>query len=170
MKKFNRWEVMPTERDDFLRKELMCGYPHDETACILGGVSGNAGLFGTANDLAKLLQMFLNGGSYGGEHYLNEESITLFTQTQSNISRRALGFDKPDLENEDKSPCCPEANATVYGHTGYTGTCFWVDKKNNMIFIFLSNRVFPHRWNKELMKMNIRPKIQNIAYEALKLF
>lgn len=170
MKKFNRWEVIPTERDDFLRKELMCGYPHDETACILGGVSGNAGLFGTANDLAKLLQMFLNGGSYGGEHYLNEESITLFTQTQSDISRRALGFDKPDLENEEKSPCCPEANATVYGHTGYTGTCFWVDKKNNMIFIFLSNRVFPHRWNKELMKMNIRPKIQNIAYEALKLF
>ena len=170
MKKFERWEVMPTERDDFLRKELMCGYPHDETACILGGVSGNAGLFGTAHDLAKLLQMFLNGGTYGGEQFLNEESITLFTQTKSEISRRALGFDKPDLTNEEKSPCCPEAPSEVYGHTGYTGTCFWVDKKNNMMFIFLSNRVFPHRWNKGLMTMNIRPKIQNIAYEAMKLY
>lgn len=170
MNKFNRWEVMPTERDDFLRKELMCGYPHDETACVLGGVSGNAGLFGTAHDLAKLLQMFLNGGSYGGEQFLNEESIALFTQTKSDISRRALGFDKPDLTNEEKSPCCPEAPSEVYGHTGYTGTCFWVDKKNNMMFIFLSNRVFPHRWNKELMTMNIRPKIQNITYEAMKLY
>ena len=168
--KFNKWEIMPTERDDFLRKELMCGYPHDETACILGGVSGNAGLFGTAHDLAKLLQMFLNGGTYGGERFLSEESINLFTQTQSDISRRSLGFDKPDLSNEEKSPCCPEAPQEVFGHTGYTGTCFWVDKKNNLMFIFLSNRVFPHRWNKKLMSMNIRPKIQNIAYEALKLF
>ena len=148
----------------------MCGYPHDETACVLGGVSGNAGLFGTAHDLAKLLQMFLNGGTYGGERFLSEESIELFTQTKSDISRRALGFDKPDLTNEEKSPCCPEATSKVYGHTGYTGTCFWVDKQNNMMFIFLSNRVFPHRWNKTLMTMNIRPKIQNIAYEAMKLF
>ena len=169
-KKFEKWEVIPTERDDFLRKELMCGYPHDETACVLGGVSGNAGLFGTAHDLAKLLQMFLNGGTYGGERFLSEESIELFTQTKSDISRRALGFDKPDLTNEEKSPCCPEATSEVYGHTGYTGTCFWVDKRNNMMFIFLSNRVFPHRWNKSLMTMNIRPKIQNIAYEAMKLF
>lgn len=170
LKKFNKEEIIPTERDDFLRKELLCGYPHDETACIMGGVSGNAGLFGTAHDLAKLLQMYLNGGTYGGRRFLGEDVISLYTQTQSNISRRALGFDKPDLENEGKSPCCPEANDRVYGHTGYTGTCFWVDAKNDMIFIFLSNRVYPHRWNKELMKMNIRPKIQNIAYEAIRLF
>ena len=170
LKKFDKSKVIPTERDNFLRKELMCGYPHDETACILGGVSGNAGLFGTAHDLAKILQMFLNGGTYGGERFLNEESIQIFTQTKSDISRRALGFDKPDLCDEEKSPCCPEAPSEVYGHTGYTGTCFWVDKRNNMMFIFLSNRVYPHRWNKALMTMNIRPKIQNIAYEAMKLY
>lgn len=168
--KFEKWEIIPTENDKFLRKELMIGYPHDETACFMGGVSGNAGLFGTARDLAKLLQMFLNGGTYGGERFMTDETIELFTQTKSDISRRALGFDKPDLTNEDKSPCSPDAPAEVYGHTGYTGTCFWVDKKNNMIFIFLSNRVYPHRWNTKLMKMNIRPKIQNVAYEAMKLF
>lgn len=170
LKKFNRWEIMPTENDNFLRKELMCGYPHDETACILGGVSGNAGLFGTAHDLAKLLQMMLNGGTYGGEHFLSDASIDLFTQTTSEKSRRSLGFDKPDMKNEDKSPCSPDAPQEVYGHTGYTGTCFWVDKKNNMIFVFLSNRVYPHRWNTKLMKMNIRPKIQNVMYEAIRLF
>ena len=123
-----------------------------------------------AQELEKILQMFLNGGTYGGERFLKEESINLFTQTKSDISRRALGFDKPDLCDEEKSPCCPEAPSEVYGHTGYTGTCFWVDKRNNMMFIFLSNRVYPHRWNKALMTMNIRPKIQNIAYEAMKLY
>lgn len=166
--RFSRDEIAPTEDDDFMRKELLQGYTHDETACFTGGVSGNAGLFGTASDLAKLLQMFLNDGSYGGERFIGEECIREFTHGKSPNSRRGLGFDKPDMENPDKSPTSESAPASVYGHTGYTGTAFWVDPDNELIYIFISNRVFPHRWNTKLMKMNIRPRIQSAIYSSIK--
>ena len=168
LKKINRAEIAPTENDGFLRKQIMIGYPHDELACFLGGVSGNAGLFSNTTDMAKILQMMLNRGVYGGKRILTENSVKLFTQTKSRNSRRGMGFDKPDIRNPQKSPTCKEAPECVYGHTGYTGTAFWVDPENDLIFIFLSNRVYAHRWNTALMTLNIRPRIQSVIYQSIK--
>ncbi|MDL2215328.1 serine hydrolase, partial [Dysgonomonas sp. OttesenSCG-928-M03] len=165
--KFDKSMIAPTERDDFLRKQLLQGYVDDEGAAFLGGISGNAGLFSSANDLAKLYQMWLNGGVYGEERYLSQETVQLFTTTKSPNSRRGLGFDKPDMFSSKASPTSPQTPASVYGHTGFTGTCFWVDPDNNMIYIFLSNRVNESRTHKKLMSLNIRPRIQEVIYNAM---
>ncbi|MDD3789107.1 MAG: serine hydrolase, partial [Petrimonas sp.] len=149
------------------RKQLVRGYVHDEGAALFGGISGNAGLFSNAIDLAKLCQMWLDGGEYGGERFLSEETVRLFTKTKSSSSRRGLGFDKPDPRNNNASPTSPLAPITVYGHTGYTGTCFWVDPTNNLIYIFLSNRVYPSRSPNRLSSMNIRERIQDEIYKAI---
>ena len=111
--------------------------------------------------------MWLNGGEYGGERYLSEESIKLFTTTKSSISRRGLGFDKPDPQNSRTNPTSPGTPIEVYGHTGYTGTSFWVDPNNNMIYIFLSNRVNPSRSPNRLSSLEIRQRIQEELYKAL---
>jgi len=168
LQKIDKQNIAPTENDEFLRNQILIGYPHDETAALMGGVSGNAGLFSNANDLAKILQMFLNLGEYGGERYLSRETVQTFTQTKSPISRRGLGFDKPDRLRPDNSPTGTSAPASTYGHTGFTGTCFWVDPDNKLIYIFLSNRVYPSRTYKRLMEMNIRSQIQDVIYEALR--
>ena len=160
--------IAPTENDAFFRKQTLRGYVHDEGAALFGGISGNAGLFSNANDLAKLYQMYLNGGTYGGERYISDETMRLFTTTKSSVSRRGLGFDKPDIRNNNASPTSPQAPVSVYGHTGYTGTSFWVDPTNNMIYIFLSNRVFPSRSPNRLSRLNIRKRIQDELYNALK--
>jgi len=160
--------IPPTENDAFFRKQTLRGYVHDEGAALFGGISGNAGLFSNANDLAKLYQMFLNGGTYGGERYISDDTMRLFTTTKSSVSRRGLGFDKPDIRNNNASPTSPQAPVSVYGHTGYTGTSFWVDPTNNMIFIFLSNRVFPSRSPNRLSSLNTRKRIQDELYNALK--
>lgn len=165
--KFDKNMIAPTEQDGFLRKQLLQGYVHDEGAAFLGGVSGNAGLFSNANDLAKLYQMWLNLGTYGGERYLSKETTRLFTTSKSPNSRRGLGFDKPDPRNNKSSPTSPQTPISVYGHTGFTGTCFWVDPDNNMIYIFLSNRVNPSRTHKNLMSLNIRTRIQSVIYNAM---
>lgn len=160
--------IAPTENDQFFRKQTLKGYVHDEGAALFGGISGNAGLFSTANDLAKLYQMYLNGGKYGGEQLISEETVRLFTTTKSSTSRRGLGFDKPDLRNSNASPTSPQAPVSVYGHTGYTGTSFWVDPDNQLIYIFLSNRVFPSRSPNRLHTLNTRKRIQDEIYNALK--
>ncbi|MPN16300.1 hypothetical protein SDC9_163638 [bioreactor metagenome] len=160
--------IPPTEEDPFFRKQLVRGYVHDEGAALFGGISGNAGLFSNANDLAKLYQMWLNGGEYGGERYLSEETVRLFTTTKSSISRRGLGFDKPDPANSQYSPTSPGAPIEVYGHTGFTGTIFWVDPVHNMIYIFLSNRVNPARSPNRLSTLSTRERIQEELYLALK--
>lgn len=152
--------IVPTEEDNFIRKQLLRGYVHDESAAFQGGVSGNAGLFSNANDLAKLLQLYLNNGTYGGEHYFSATTGRLFTQSKSPTCRRGLGFDKP-TGNEGLAP------VSVYGHTGFTGTCFWVDPTNNLIYIFLSNRTYPNRSNGKLMTLNIRTRIQDAIYKAI---
>lgn len=159
--------IAPTENDPFFRKQQIRGYVHDEGAALFGGISGNAGLFSTANDLAKLLQMWMNGGEYGGDRYLSEETVTLFTKTTSNKSRRGLGFDKPDLRNNNLSPTSPLTPISVYGHTGFTGTAFWSDPDNNLIYIFLSNRVFPDRSPNRMYTLNIRERIQDDIYKAI---
>lgn len=167
LKKLPRSSIAPTEHDQYLRKQLLVGYVHDEMAAFSGGVEGNAGLFGNANDLAKLLQLYLNNGTYGGERFMREETVKQFTESKSALSRRGLGFDKPDKKNPAISPVCPEAPASVYGHTGFTGGCFWVDPDNDLIYIFLSNRVYQHRWNSNLTNLNIRPRIQSVIYQSI---
>lgn len=159
--------VASTENDTFLRRQILKGYVHDELAAFLGGVSGNAGLFSTANDLAKLCQMWLNRGEYGGIRFLKPQTVDVFMQTSSENSRRGLGFDRPDKNRPRVSPCCNAAPETVVGHTGFTGTCFWVDKENDMIYIFLSNRVLPTRDNRAFKTLNARKYIQSIIYQSI---
>lgn len=168
LEKWKKCEIAPTEKDNYLRRQTVHGYVHDETANFSGGVQGNAGLFSNANDLAKLCQMWLNGGEYGGERILSEETVTLFTTSKSPTCRRGLGFDKPDKRDEKKSPTCREASAATYGHTGFTGTCFWVDPESQLIYIFLCNRVNPTRNNAAFSQLNIRPRLFSKIYQALK--
>ncbi len=166
LQRMDSLRIVPTEQDDFVRRQLLRGYVHDEAAAFQGGVSGNAGLFATSNDLAKLLQLYLNQGTYGGERYLSEETSRLFTQSKSPNSRRGLGFDKPQPGNTSASPCGALAPASVYGHTGYTGPCFWIDPDNRLIYIFLTNRVNPTRANNKLASLDIRTRIQDAIYKA----
>lgn len=159
--------IVPTEDDQFLRKQLLRGYVHDEAAAFQGGVSGNAGMFSNANDLAKELQMLLNHGEYGGERYVSKATCRLFTESKSPTCRRGLGFDKPDTSNPQSSPCGELAPASIYGHTGFTGTCFWNDPDNQIVYIFLSNRVTPTRVNNKLSSLNIRTRIQDAIYLSM---
>jgi CubicO group peptidase (beta-lactamase class C family) len=163
-------EIVPTENDTFFRKQLIHGTVHDEGAALMGGVSGHAGLFADAADLAKLMQMYLNGGTYGGERYFSEKTMKEFTKTQfpENGNRRALGFDKPFLKDRDQGTYAPSASDASFGHTGFTGTFAWVDPENGLLIVFLSNRVYPKRENEKLLQMNIRPTVHEIFYEALK--
>ena len=167
LKYYSVEQITPTEEDPFFRKQHLRGYVHDEGAALFGGISGNAGLFSNANDLAKLYQMWLNGGIYGDERYLSRETVKLFTSTKSSMSRRGLGFDKPDPGNSNASPTSPGTPIEVYGHTGFTGTSFWIDPVNNMIYIFLSNRVNPSRSPNRLSTLKIRERIQEELYNAL---
>lgn len=159
--------IAPTENDTYMRKQTVHGYVHDETAAMLGGISGNAGVFGCADDLAKVCQMWLNGGDYGDKRVLSEATVDLFTRTKSPTCRRGLGFDKPDKENPDYSPTCEEAGAGVYGHLGFTGTVFWVDPDEELIFVFLTNRVNPTRDTPAFNKLNIRPELFRQVYKAI---
>lgn len=159
-------QVAPTENDTFLRRQTLRGYVHDELANFSGGVQGNAGLFSNADDIAKICQMWLNGGSYGDRRILSQETVDLFTKSKSPTCRRGLGFDKPDPD-PDNSPTCEEANPEVYGHLGFTGTVFWVDPKEDMIFVFLCNRVNPTRDSFEFNKLNMRPRLFSQLYKAL---
>ena len=165
-KKIDSMLIAPTEYDKTVRHQLIRGYVHDEAAAFQGGVSGNAGLFSNANDLAKVLQMLLNEGVYGKERYLSKETVRLFTQTKSPTCRRGLGFDKPSVGSK-ASPCGALAPASVYGHTGFTGTCFWVDPDHQLIYIFLCNRIYPTRTNTKLSSLNIRTRIQDAIYKSL---
>lgn len=167
LKRMDTLQIVPTEQDGFVRRQLLRGYVHDEAAAFQGGVSGNAGLFSNANDLAKVLQLMLNQGTYGGERYLSLETSRLFTQSKSPTCRRGLGFDKPVIGNPKASPCGALAPASVYGHTGFTGTCFWIDPDNQLIYIFLSNRVNPSRANNKLGSLDIRTRIQDAIYKAI---
>jgi len=166
--------IVPTECDDYFRKETLRGFVHEEGAAILGGVAGNAGLFGTANDLAKIFQMYLWKGYYGGDRFLQEKVIDEFTKVQfpQNKNRRGLGFDKPYLDNsektEEESYPCLNISQNSYGHSGYTGTFAWADPDEQLLYIFLSNRVHPTRYNSVYSDLRIRNVILQVTYEALK--
>ena len=160
-------EIVPSSTDAFLRKTTLQGYVHDESAAFQGGVSGNAGLFSNASEVARIYQMLLNGGVWEGRRYLSAETCRLFTTRTSRISRRGLGFDKPHTTNPRYNPCSPSAPASVYGHTGFTGTCAWVDPDHGLVYVFLSNRTYPQAWNNLLMEMEIRERIQETMYRSL---
>jgi CubicO group peptidase (beta-lactamase class C family) len=162
---FSPTRIIPTENDQVYRHALLVGYVHDPTAALMGGVAGHAGLFANANDVAILYQMMLNRGSYGGVQYIKPETVDLFTAKQSDVSRRGLGFDRWDPIVDHKYPS-ELASPQTYGHTGFTGTCVWVDPKVNLVYIFLSNRVNPDIGSK-LGSLNIRPRIQDVVYQAI---
>lgn len=162
--------IVPTEVDDFFRMDTLHGTVHDEGAALMAGVSGNAGLFSTAEDLAKLYQMLLNGGEYNGRRYFNPETIAEFTRYQypEEGSRRGLGFDKPLLEYDpERSSTAEAASPSSFGHSGYTGTFVWADPEHDLLFIFMSNRVHPTRAARGIYELNIRPRVQALIYEAI---
>ena len=168
----NRFQLeclVPTETEKHFRQQTTRGDVHDEGASMFGGVAGHAGLFSNAYDLSLLYQMLLNGGELNGERYLKPETIKMFTSYNSRISRRGLGFDKPEKDNHIRRDPYPSSLASpeTFGHTGFTGTCVWVDPKYDLVYIFLSNRVYPTRDNGKLSQMGIRGKIQDAIYKAL---
>lgn len=162
-------KMVPTETETHFRMQTTQGDVHDEGASMFGGISGHAGLFSDAYDLAMLYQMLLNGGTFNGERYLKKETIDLFTAYHSDVSRRGYGFDKPEKDNALRKEPYPSAlcSPETFGHTGFTGTCVWVDPNVNLVYIFLSNRVYPTRDGNLLGRMNIRSKIQDTIYRAL---
>jgi CubicO group peptidase (beta-lactamase class C family) len=161
--------IVPTENDDFFRMKQLHGTVHDEGAAMMNGISGNAGLFSTANDLAKLMQMYLWWGEYGGERYLEEGAVKEFARCQycEQGNRRGLGFDKPLIENKENGPTAKDASDAAFGHTGYTGTYTMVDPENGLLMVFMSNRVYPTRDNPKLYRLNIRTSIHQVLYDAL---
>ncbi len=166
LSKFPANQIAPTENDTLFRKSLLQGYVHDQGAAMHGGIAGHAGLFSDANDLAKLGQMWLNKGSYGGIQFFKPETLDLFTAKQYEDSRRGLGWDKP-IPGDAGSPTSLYASAKTFGHTGFTGTCIWVDPEFNLVYVFLSNRVNPDMNNTKLLNANIRPRIQEVIYRSI---
>ena len=163
--RFAKEQIIPTENDTYFRKTLLEGYVHDQGAAMVGGVSGHAGLFASANDVAILYQMLLNKGTYGGEQYFKPETVNMFTAKQSAVSRRGLGFDRWDPDTTKKYPSELASNMT-YGHTGYTGTCVWVDPARGLVYVFLSNRVHP-LVSDQLSKLSVRGRIQDVINKAI---
>jgi CubicO group peptidase (beta-lactamase class C family) len=169
LSRFSRDRIVPTENDLSYRRQLLQGHVHDMGAAMLGGVSGNAGLFGSASDLAKLMQMFLNGGSYGQRRYINEFTLNLYTSCYNcdEENHRGFGFNKPVFWEEDAGPACNSASPSSFGHSGFTGTMAWADPEYELVYIFLSNRVHPNMGNNRLIDMNVRTDVQQVVYNAL---
>lgn len=159
--------IAPTEQDLGFRGRQLQGYVHDPGAAMYGGVAGHAGLFGTANDLAVILQLMLNKGTYGGISFLSPETIEAFTKRQSKLSRRGWGWDKPEPEKGKGGSAGKLAPKSTFGHTGFTGTCVWADPENQLTYVFLSNRVYPNADNTTLLDKGIRTQIHDLIYEAI---
>ena len=160
--------IIPTEYDSIWRKEMVHGTVHDEAAAMLGGVSCNAGLFGNAEDLSKLFQLYLNAGEWKGEQLISPEAVREFTSYQNEDSRRGLGFDKPLREyDEQLTYVAKDASSESYGHSGFTGTMVWADPRHELVYVFLSNRVYPTRTNRNLYKMSLRPKLHQVVYNYI---
>lgn len=170
LRKYPLNAIVPTEHDYNFRRAPVHGTVHDESASMMGGVSGHAGLFANANDLAKLMQMYLDMGEYGGRRYIKEETLREWSRTQfpENDNRRGLGFDKPNLVYTGvNNNTAEDASAASFGHTGFTGTFAWMDPESGLLYIFLSNRVDPTRANTRLYRLNTRTQIQQVLYDAM---
>jgi CubicO group peptidase (beta-lactamase class C family) len=166
--KFAVENIVPTEDDDYYRHQLLRGYVHDMGAAMLDGVSGNAGLFANSNDIAKMMQMYLQNGFYGGKRFFKQETIQKFNNRyyEKDSVRRGLGFDKPQLDPEIKASCgCVSSKS--FGHSGFTGTYTWVDPETELLYVFLSNRVYPTMKNNKLGKQNIRTIVQQLIQDAI---
>lgn len=157
----------PTEQDTYYRNQLLVGTVHDQMAAVQGGVSGHAGLFGNAHDIATLLQMNLQKGQYGQQRILNPMTVPYFTQTLSSRSHRALGWDKPNPESTGSVYMAPQASARSFGHTGFTGNVVWVDPDEELIFVFLSNRIYPTAGNNAINTTKLRRRIHEVIYSAV---
>ena len=163
-------KIVPTENDKSFRQELLQGYVHDETAALMGGISGNAGLFGNAGDVAKVMQLYLQNGEYGNERFISAETVKNWTSShfQKTNNRRGFGFDKPGIQTnihtgKERYPSMVVSEQS-YGHSGYTGTFVWADPANQLLFVFLSNRVYPSRDNHKINKLGLRPKLLEALY------
>lgn len=158
--------MTPTERDTEFRHVLVWGTVHDQIAAMKGGVSGHAGLFGNTNDVAKIMQMHLQDGMYGGKQYLNKETVEKFRAKQFENSRRGLGWDKPE-KGDEYNPASRYSSFDSFGHSGFTGTVTWADPTFNLVFVFLSNRIYPSIENNKLSEFEIRKRIHDLVYESM---
>lgn len=164
---FNIDQIVPTEDDKLWRRQLVQGYVHDQGAAMQGGIGGHAGLFGNANDVTKIMQLYLNGGKYGGKRYLEIQTLEKFNTCyycDENV-RRGVGFDKPQLGKS--GPTCGCVSMSSFGHTGFTGTLAWADPEEEIVYVFLTNRTFPDVDNRKLIQSGIREKIQQVIYESI---
>ncbi len=171
LEKFKKYEIVPTEKDSYFRNQLVHGYVHDMGAAMLGGVGGHAGLFANANDVAKIMQMYLQEGTYGGVQYFKPETVQKFNKRYyaNKRNRRGLGFDKPQINPREK-PTCGCVSDNSFGHSGFTGTYTWADPDSGIVYVFLSNRVYPTMDNKGLVRQNIRTKIQKVIQESIQVW
>ena len=166
--KFPLADIVPTEDDTVFRQTLVHGYVHDPAAALLGGVAGNAGLFANAQSVGVLMQMLLNEGSYAGKQYISKATVDTFTKAPIPGIRRGLVFDKPETNPAKGSPTCKSASPQTFGHQGFTGTCTWADPSNKLVYVFLSNRVFPSAANQKISKLSVRTEIQQVFYDCLR--
>jgi len=168
LNKFPQERIIPTENDKIFRKQMIQGYVHDQGAAMAGGVAGHAGLFSTANDLAKLYQCYLNKGTYGGERYFKESTVEEFTRCQfcDNHNRRGIGWDKPD-PGGDGGTACDCVTLASFGHAGFTGCLIWVDPKTDLLYVFFSNRIHPSAENTKLVSQGQRAMVQEVFYSAI---
>lgn len=170
---FNPWaknwqqRCAPTERDNYFRFQFLQGYVHDMASAMLGGVTGHAGLFANTEDLAIIMQMLLNGGTYRGKKILSPQTVSFFTGYRSGISRRGYGFDKPEKSTGDGGPASSYCSKSTFGHQGFTGTCVWADPDRGIVFVFLSNRINPTADNNLINKLGTRVVAQDYIYKAL---
>ncbi len=167
MEKFKLAQIVPTENDQLWRRQLVHGHVHDQGAAMQGGIGGHAGLFSNANDVAKIMQMYLNSGTYGGKRYLDQKTLNKFNTCyycEENV-RRGVGFDKPQLGTA--GPTCGCVSLSSFGHSGFTGTFTWADPEEEIVYVFLCNRINPDVDNRKLIREDIRSKIQSIIYESI---
>ena len=165
-KNYQMNKIVPTENDNTFRKQLVQGYVHDETAAIMGGISGNAGLFGCANDVGKISELLLNKGSFNNEQLINESTVKYFSNPENYKNERAirgLGFDKPRLTSSGNTTPSHKFSDSSYGHTGFTGTFFWIDPEKETIIVLLTNRVYPTRSYENLYDLDVRRKLIDLV-------
>lgn len=167
IQRFSKRRIAPSENDTRWRRTVVRGTVHDMGAAMIGGTGCHAGLFSNASDLAVLMQMYLNGGNYGGRQYFQPLTLQTFTAQQKSGSRRGLGFDKPEINPRWVNPASDKASPRTFGHTGFTGTCTWADPDQKLVYVFLSNRTYPQMSNNKLQSQKTRIRIQDVIYEAL---
>jgi len=168
LEKFSKKEIVPTEKDDYYRFQLVQGYVHDMGAAMQGGIGGHAGIFSNANDVAKIMQLYLQNGVYGGKRYFQSSTIDKFNHRYyaDKEVRKGVGFDKPQIKEKEKATCGCVSDSS-FGHSGFTGTYTWADPESEIVYVFLSNRIYPTAENKGLVKNNIRTEIQQFIQDAI---